>query len=61
MESTPLDPDSSEYQSILMEVNQALVNLEQSLRQDNTSVVDYTFNYCVMYCCNPLNVVCRCD
>ncbi|KAJ8037949.1 Arylsulfatase G [Holothuria leucospilota] len=61
MESTPIDPASSEYQSVLMEVNQALVDLEQSLLQDNTSVVDYTFNYCVMPCCNPLNVVCRCN
>ncbi|KAJ8037951.1 Arylsulfatase G [Holothuria leucospilota] len=61
MESTPIDPGSSEYQSVLMKVNQALVDLEQSLLQDNTTVVDYTSNSCVMLCCNPLNVVCRCD
>lgn len=61
MESTPIDPGSSEYHSVLMKVNQALVDLEQSLLQDNTTVVDYTSNSCVMLCCNPLNVVCRCD
>ncbi|KAJ8037943.1 Arylsulfatase G [Holothuria leucospilota] len=43
MESTPIDSGSPEYQSVLMEVNQAQVDLKQSLRQDNTSIADYTF------------------
>ncbi|KAJ8038063.1 Arylsulfatase G [Holothuria leucospilota] len=60
MESSPLDPDSTLFQSVLQEVNQAMADIEQSIQMNKTPIAAGKYNPCSIPCCNPLNVVCRC-
>lgn len=59
-ETSPLDPGSTVYGSVLEEVNEAMVYIERSVQMDRTPPQDWIFNRCAIPCCNALNVACRC-
>ncbi|KAJ8038060.1 Arylsulfatase G [Holothuria leucospilota] len=61
MESSPIDPDSTLFRSVLQEVNQAMADIERSIQMDSTPIEEGEFNPCSDPCCNALNVVCRCE
>ncbi|KAJ8038065.1 Arylsulfatase G [Holothuria leucospilota] len=60
VESSPLDPDSNLFRSVLEEVHQAMVDIEESIQMDKTPIAVGKYNPCSIPCCNPLNVACRC-
>ncbi|KAJ8038062.1 Arylsulfatase G [Holothuria leucospilota] len=61
MESSPLDPDSDLFRSVLEQVDQAMVDIHRTLKLDKTPVQEGEYDPCALPCCNPLNVVCRCN
>jgi hypothetical protein len=59
-ESCPLERNSSEYLVIVELARMALSNLQESVKADNTSTVDYSSSHEGRVCCNKNSPICRC-
>lgn len=59
-ESSPLDSNSSEYHVVVELARMALVDLQRSVKSDNTSTVDYRSGHEGQVCCNKDSPICRC-
>ncbi|KAM8945718.1 LOW QUALITY PROTEIN: arylsulfatase G [Pelodytes ibericus] len=60
-EEKPLDIQSEEYRKVLPQLKAAVANFLSDIRTDNVSTVDYSQRSSAILCCNPENVVCRCE
>jgi hypothetical protein len=59
-EGSPLDYNSSEYLVTVDLARIALVDLQRSIKADNTSTVDYSSSHEGRVCCNKDSPICRC-
>ncbi|PNF43815.1 Arylsulfatase G [Cryptotermes secundus] len=59
-ESSPLEHNSSEYVVATELARMALRSLQDSIRADNTSTVDYSRSHDGWVCCNKNSPICRC-
>lgn len=59
-EGSPLGSNSSEYHVIVELARMAIVDLQLSVKLDNTSTVDYRSGLEGRVCCNKDSPICRC-
>nr|XP_040124476.1 arylsulfatase G isoform X11 [Ictidomys tridecemlineatus] len=60
-EGEPLQRGGAEYQAVLPKVRKVLADVLQDIANDNISRADYTQDPSVIPCCNPYQIVCRCQ
>ncbi|KAL4605031.1 arylsulfatase G isoform X2 [Arapaima gigas] len=59
-EGSPLDPDTSEYQSALEQIQQEREAVMKDIAADRVSRADYSVDPSAAPCCNPDHPTCRC-